>query len=134
MKNIDEIIGKLKFDEKGLVTAVAQDHETGEILMLAFMNEESFRRTVETGQAVYWSRSRKKLWHKGEESGNVQIVKETYIDCDADAIVLKIKQVGGAACHTGHRTCFYRRIDNEGLVEEGTPLFDPDKVYKHKGE
>ncbi|MCL5033731.1 MAG: phosphoribosyl-AMP cyclohydrolase [Bacteroidetes bacterium] len=134
MKNIDEIIGKLKFDEKGLVTAVAQDHETGEILMLAFMNEESFRRTVETGQAVYWSRSRKKLWHKGEESGNVQIVKEIYVDCDADAIVLKIKQVGGAACHTGHRTCFYRRIENEGLVEEGTPLFDPDKVYKHKGE
>ncbi len=134
MRNIDEIIGKLKFDEKGLVTAVAQDHETGEILMLAFMNEESFRRTVETGQAVYWSRSRKKLWHKGEESGNVQIVKEIYVDCDADAIVLKIKQVGGAACHTGHRTCFYRRIENEGLVEEGTPLFDPDKVYKHKGE
>ncbi len=134
MKNIDEIIGKLKFDEKGLVTAVAQDHETGEILMLAFMNEESFRRTVETGQAVYWSRSRKKLWHKGEESGNVQIVKEIYVDCDADAIVLKIKQVGGAACHTGHRTCFYRRIEDEGLVEEGTPLFDPDKVYKHKGE
>ena len=134
MKNIDEIIGKLKFDEKGLVTADAQDHETGEILMLAFMNEESFRRTVETGQAVYWSRSRKKLWHKGEESGNVQIVKEIYVDCDADAIVLKIKQVGGAACHTGHRTCFYRRIENEGLVEEGTPLFDPDKVYKHKGE
>lgn len=134
MKNIDEIIGKLKFDEKGLVTAVAQDHQTGEILMLAFMNEESFRRTVETGQAVYWSRSRKKLWHKGEESGNVQIVKETYIDCDADAIVLKIEQVGGAACHTGHRTCFYRRIENEGLVEVGTPLFDPDKVYKHKGE
>ncbi|MCL5267231.1 MAG: phosphoribosyl-AMP cyclohydrolase [Bacteroidetes bacterium] len=133
MKNIDEIIGKLKFDEKGLVTAVAQDHETGEILMLAFMNAESLRKTVETGQAVYWSRSRQKLWHKGEESGNVQNVKDIYLDCDGDALVLKIEQVGGAACHTGHRTCFYRKLQDGELVEVDSPVFDPDKVYKHKG-
>ncbi len=133
MKNIDEIISRVKFDEKGLVTAVAQDHETSEILMLAYMNEDSLRETIETGRAVYWSRSRQKLWRKGEESGNVQNVKEVYLDCDGDAIVLKVEQVGGAACHTGHRTCFYRKLQDGGLVEMGSLVFDPEKVYKHKG-
>lgn len=132
MKEIDEIVSKLKFDDKGLVTAVAQDFKTGEILMLAHMNEESFRKTVETGQAVYWSRSRKKLWHKGEESGNVQNVKELLIDCDGDAIVMKIEQVGDAACHTGNRSCFYRKLEDGTLVDVGVKIFDPEKVYKKK--
>lgn len=130
MKEIDEIIARLKFDDKGLLTAVAQDYRTGEILMLAHMNEESFRKTVETGEAVYWSRSRKKLWHKGEESGNVQKIKELLIDCDGDAIVMKIEQVGDAACHTGNRSCFYRKLENGALIDVGVRIFDPDKVYK----
>ncbi len=134
MKNTDDFMNRIKFDDKGLVTAVAQDHTTGEILMLAHMNAESLKMTIETGQAVYWSRSRQKLWHKGEESGNVQNVKELYLDCDGDALVIKIDQVGGAACHTGHRTCFYRRLQDGALVEVGSPVFDPEKVYKHKGE
>jgi phosphoribosyl-AMP cyclohydrolase len=130
MNSIDEIVAQLKFDDKGLLTAVAQDHKTGEILMLAHMNEESFRKTVESGEAVYWSRSRKKIWHKGEESGNVQKIKELLIDCDGDAVVMKIEQVGDAACHTGNRSCFFRRLENGTLVDVGVKIFDPDKVYK----
>ncbi len=132
MKQIDEILAQLKFDDKGLITAVAQDRATGEILMLAHMNVDSFRKTVETGQAVYWSRSRKKLWHKGEESGNVQNVKELLIDCDGDAVVMKVEQVGGAACHTGNRSCFYRKLENGVLVDVGVKVFDPEKVYGKK--
>ncbi len=114
----------------GLVTAIAQDFASGEILMVAFMNEESFRLTLETGEAVYWSRSRKKLWHKGEESGNVQKVRALYIDCDGDAVVMKVEQIGGAACHTGKRNCFYRKRDGDGFIDVGVQVFDPDKVYK----
>ncbi len=114
----------------GLLPAIAQDAETGDILMLAYMNEEAFRRTLETGKAWYYSRSRDKFWMKGESSGNIQEVKEILLDCDADAIVVKINQIGGAACHTGHRTCFYRRWDGEGWLEEGELLFDPAEVYK----
>lgn len=132
MRQIDEIVSHLKFDEKGLLTAVAQDYRTGEILMLAHMNEESFRKTVETGQAVYWSRSRGKLWHKGEESGNVQNIKELLVDCDGDAIVMKIEQVGDAACHTGNRSCFYRKLENGALLDIGVKIFDPEKVYRKK--
>ncbi|MGO9482855.1 MAG: phosphoribosyl-AMP cyclohydrolase [Candidatus Kryptoniota bacterium] len=127
-----EIFGRMKFDDKGLVTAVAQDYQTGEILMLAHMNMESFQRTIESGQAVYWSRSRNKLWRKGEESGNVQNVKGILIDCDGDAVVLKVEQVGGAACHTGRRSCFYTTIEDGKLVEVGEKIFDPEKVYKDK--
>ncbi len=133
MMQADELIRQLKFDDKDLVTAVAQDFATGEILMLAFMNAESIRRTIDAGQAVYWSRSRKRLWHKGEESGNVQNVKEILVDCDGDAIVLKVEQEGGAACHTGHRSCFYRKIDNDGLTEISPRIFDPEIVYKKGG-
>lgn len=114
----------------GLLPVVAQDAKTGEVLMLAYMNEEAFRRTVETGKAWYYSRSRDKFWMKGEESGNVQIVKAIRTDCDADAIVIAIEQVGGAACHTGHRTCFYRKLEGGEWVVEGTPVFDPKEVYK----
>ena len=113
----------------GLVTAIAQDAETGEILMLANMNEESLRKTLECGEAVYWSRSRSKLWHKGEESGNVQKVKELFIDCDGDAVLMKIEQIGRAACHTGKRSCFFRKI-HQGKVEDiGEQVFDPKQVY-----
>ena len=114
----------------GLVTAIAQDAETGEILMVANMNEESLARTVETGEAVYWSRSRRKLWHKGEESGNVQKVRELYVDCDGDAILMKVEQIGDAACHTGKRSCFFRRVDGDEIADVGVQVFDPSEVYK----
>jgi phosphoribosyl-AMP cyclohydrolase len=114
----------------GLVAAIAQDATTGEILMLANMNEDSFAKTLELGEAVYWSRSRNKLWHKGEESGNVQKVKELFIDCDGDAILLKIEQIGGAACHTGKRSCFFRKLEDSRLIDVGTQVFDPKEVYK----
>ena len=114
----------------GLVTAIAQDAASGEILMVAHMNEESFRRTLETGEAVYWSRSRKKLWHKGEESGNVQRLDALYVDCDGDVVLMKVQQVGDAACHTGKRSCFFRRIEGDSVVDVGVQVFDPKEVYK----
>ena len=114
----------------GLVPAIAQDAATGEILMLAYMNEESFRETLRTGRACYFSRSRNRLWRKGEESGNVQEVVEVRIDCDRDTILLKVNQIGGAACHTGYRSCFYRVVENGMLREDGVKLFDPKEVYK----
>jgi phosphoribosyl-AMP cyclohydrolase len=114
----------------GLVTAIAQDAETGEILMVANMNEESLAKSIELGEAVYWSRSRQKLWHKGEESGNIQKIREIYIDCDGDAILLKIEQIGGAACHTGKRSCFFRKLDNGSLTDVGLQVFDPKEIYK----
>jgi phosphoribosyl-AMP cyclohydrolase len=98
--------------------------------MVANMNEESFRRTIQTGEAVYWSRSRKKLWHKGEESGNVQRIDSLYIDCDGDVVLMKIQQVGDAACHTGKRSCFFRKIEADSVVDVGIQIFDPEKVYK----
>ncbi len=114
----------------GLIPAIAQDWESGEVLMLAYMNRESFEETVRTGRACYFSRSRNKLWRKGEESGNVQHVREIRIDCDADAVVLRIDQIGGAACHTGHRSCFYRKVEGGKVVEEGEKVFNPEEVYK----
>ena len=113
----------------GLLPAVAQDANTGEVLMLAYMNEESFRRTLETGKAWYYSRSRDQYWMKGESSGHVQEVHEIRMDCDADALLLKITQVGGAACHTGHRSCFHLRWNGSAWIEEGRPVFDPKEVY-----
>jgi len=115
---------------KGLVPAVAQDHETGEVLMLAYMNEESWRETLRTGQATYWTRSRRKLWRKGEESGNVQEVVDILIDCDRDTVVLKVRQIGGAACHEGYRSCFFRRLDGDGWAIEQDRVFDPSVVYR----
>ena len=114
----------------GLVTAIAQDALSDEILMVAHMNEESFRLTAETGEAVYWSRSRGRLWHKGEESGNVQRIDSLYIDCDGDVVLMKVQQVGDAACHTGKRSCFFRRIETDSVVDVGVQVFDPEKVYK----
>ena len=116
--------------EDGLIPAIAQDVTSGEVLMLAYMNAESWEETVRTGRAGYYSRSRKKLWRKGEESGNVQLVREILVDCDLDTIVMKVEQIGGAACHKGYRSCFYREL-KDGEVRECSPLvFDPKEVYK----
>ena len=121
----------LDFDKAGgLVAAIAQDADTGEVLMIAWMNQEAFEETVRTKRAVYFSRSRQRLWRKGEESGNVQEVQSILIDCDQDAVLLKVKQLGDAACHTGRRSCFYREVTSDGLVTHGEPLFDPQQVYK----
>jgi len=122
---------KLDFSKSkdGLIPAPAQDYETGEVLMLAYINEESWAKTLETGNATYWTRSRQKLWMKGESSGNVQKIKEILVDCDDDTVVFKIEQLGGAACHTGHRTCFYRKLEGDKLVVQGKPVFDPKEVY-----
>jgi phosphoribosyl-AMP cyclohydrolase len=100
-----------------LLPAVAQDYKTGEVLMVAFMNEAAWNKTLETGMATYWSRSRNELWTKGLTSGNVQNVKEIFVDCDLDTVVLKVEQVGGGACHTGKRTCFYRKVENGNLTD-----------------
>lgn len=114
----------------GLVAAIAQDDATGEVLMVAYMNEASLRQTLEKGEVVYWSRSRGRFWHKGEESGNVQKVKAILTDCDGDVILLKVEQVGGAACHTGRRSCFFsRRTEGGGVEDVGVQVFDPRKVY-----
>ena len=112
-----------------LVPAIAQDAKTGEVLMLAYINRQSWELSLETGIAHYWSRSRGKLWKKGESSGHVQTIKEIRVDCDADTVVFKVEQKGGAACHTGFRSCFYRVVKAGALVEEGERLFDPEKVY-----
>lgn len=117
----------------GLITAIAQDHATGEVMMVAFMNEEAWRETCATGRAVYWSRSRKRLWRKGEESGHVQVVKEIRVDCDRDAVVLKVEQIGGAACHEGYASCFFRRREGDDWVVRSEKVFDPAKVYGKKG-
>ncbi len=113
----------------GLIPVIAQDAKSGEVLMLAYMNEESFKLTIETGEAVYFSRSRGKLWHKGESSGCVQKIKSIRIDCDDDTLVLLVEQVGGAACHTGRRSCFYRELKGDEIVECSPRIFDPAEVY-----
>jgi phosphoribosyl-AMP cyclohydrolase len=121
----------IDFDKTGgLVPAIAQDAETGVVLMLAWMNREAYEETVRTRRAVYFSRSRNRLWRKGEESGNVQEVREIYLDCDADTILLKVHQIGGAACHEGYQSCFFRRVEGDALQVIGKPLFDPKQVYK----
>jgi phosphoribosyl-AMP cyclohydrolase len=110
MTNAELRMPNIKFDEKGLVPAIVQDYKDGTVLMLAYMNKESLQKTLEAKEMWYWSRSRKELWHKGETSGNIQKVKELYYDCDADTILAKVEQVGGVACHTGKRSCFFNKI------------------------
>jgi phosphoribosyl-AMP cyclohydrolase len=120
----------LNFEKAGgLVSAIAQDAATGEVLMIAWMNREAFEETVRTRRAVYFSRSRNKLWRKGEESGNVQEVQGIFVDCDSDAILLKVKQIGGAACHEGYKSCFFRELSGEELRTVGERVFDPKDVY-----
>lgn len=123
---------ELNFEKmNGLVPAVAQDWKSGEILMVAFMNKEAFEKTLETGKATYWSRERKKLWVKGEQSGNSQMVKEVLVDCDNDTVLLKVEQ-SGAACHEGYRSCFYKKFENGKIRIVGERVFDPENVYGGK--
>ena len=121
---------KLDFEKcGGLIPAIAQDYKTNEILMMAYINEESWQETLKSGYATYYSRSRQKLWKKGESSGNLQKVHQILVDCDRDTVIFKIEQIGGAACHTGHRSCFYTETDGVSIKELSEPLFDPDEVY-----
>ncbi|KAB7627257.1 phosphoribosyl-AMP cyclohydrolase [Alkalilimnicola sp. S0819] len=120
---------QLRWDERGLIPAIAQDHESGEVLMVAWMNRESLAETAETGRAVYYSRSRRRLWRKGEESGHVQRVHELRVDCDQDVVLLKVAQLGGIACHTGRRSCFYLRLEDGEWRAVEPVLKDPDAIY-----
>ncbi len=123
-------LDKVNWNEEGLVTAIAQDAVSHDILMVAWMNREALRLTAERGQAVYWSRSRRKLWHKGEESGHIQKVKEIRLDCDGDVILLKVEQVGGIACHTGRHSCFFQRLEGEVWQTVEPVLKDPHEIYR----
>jgi len=114
----------------GILPAIVQDDETGEVLMLAYMNRDAWLKTIETGRATFWSRSRNALWLKGETSGHVQLVREVRMDCDDDTILLKVQQLGGAACHTGYRSCFFRKLVNGVVENTGVRIFDPEDVYK----
>ena len=121
---------KLDFSKTdGLVPAIVQEYQTGEILMLAYMNLDAFNATLSTGKATYYSRSRQTLWVKGETSGNMQFIKEIRIDCDDDTVLLKVEQLGGAACHTGYRSCFYKKVEDGSIRIMEEPIFDPRKVY-----
>jgi len=121
---------KLDFNKTGgLVPAIVQDFRTGEILMLAYMNPDAFNATLSTGKATYYSRSRQTLWVKGETSGNMQLIKEIRIDCDDDTVLLKVEQLGDAACHTGHRSCFFKKVEDGSIRIMGKPIFDPREVY-----
>ena len=129
MGRFDKLLDQCKFDDRGFITAIAQDCQTGEILMVAFMNREALEQTLERKLACYWSRSREKLWVKGETSGHFQKIKEIVVDCDIDAVVLKVEQTGGA-CHMGYRSCFYRRVEEDGsLCVTGEKVFNKGDVY-----
>jgi phosphoribosyl-AMP cyclohydrolase len=130
-----EWLEAIRWTDDGLVPAIAQDAATGDILMMAWMNRESLQRTAEEGHAVYWSRSRQKLWRKGESSGHQQLIREIRLDCDEDVILLKVEQKSGIACHTGRRSCFYRKLDNGEWVTTDPVLRDPDAIYgNNKGD
>ena len=123
-------LDEIKFGHDGLVPAIAQDADSGRVLMLAWMNRESLQQTAQKGEAVYWSRSRNKLWHKGEESGHVQKVLDIRFDCDEDVILLKVEQAGGIACHTGRESCFYRQLQGDQWVEVERVIKDPKDIYR----
>ena len=121
----------LDFDKaEGLIPAIVQDEETEEVLMLAYMNKEAFDKTLASGKAHFWSRSRQKLWLKGEHSGHIQEVRAVYVDCDLDTVLLKVHQVGGAACHEGYPSCFFRKVEQGEIKVVGTQVFDPEDVYE----
>ena len=128
----DNWLNKINWSTDGLVPAIAQDAESGRVLMVAWMDRDALKRTVDLGEAVYWSRSRKKLWHKGEESGHVQRVKEIRLDCDQDVILLQIEQQGGIACHTGRESCFFSRLEHGQWVATDPVLKDPEEIYQKK--
>ena len=122
-------LDEIKFDDKGLIPAIVQDYQNGEILMLAYMNRESLQKTLSSGKTHFWSRSRQKFWMKGESSGHIQEVKEVFVDCDMDTLVFKVNQKV-AACHTGYRSCFYRKLEREELTVVGEKVFEEGDVYK----
>ncbi|MEW5057528.1 MAG: phosphoribosyl-AMP cyclohydrolase [Cycloclasticus sp.] len=122
-------LDQLRWDDKGLIPAIAQDHQSGKILMVAWMNKQALQLTAEQGHAVYWSRSRNKLWHKGEESGHQQIIRDIRLDCDEDVILLSVEQKGGIACHTGRESCFYRQLQDQQWVSTEAVLKDPKSIY-----
>ncbi|QJD71783.1 phosphoribosyl-AMP cyclohydrolase [Marinobacterium sp. LSUCC0821] len=128
-------LDEIKWDDRGLIPAIAQDHKTGEILMVAWMNRESIELSIQEQRAIYWSRSRQKLWRKGEESGNVQRLHQLRLDCDADVLLLEVEQIGGVACHTGRRSCFYRKLDvtSGEWVIDADVIQDPEELYGNKG-
>jgi phosphoribosyl-AMP cyclohydrolase len=126
---VSALLDQIKWTKDGLIPAIAQDWQTGEILMMAWMNDEALSLTAELNRAVYWSRSRQQLWHKGESSGHVQIVKSIALDCDADVVVLKVEQLGNIACHTGRRSCFYREWKNGAWETVSDVIKDPTEIY-----
>jgi phosphoribosyl-AMP cyclohydrolase len=131
LSNEEDGMSALQFNKgNGLLPAIVQDYETKEILMLAFINDLAWKETLKTGKAHYWSRSRNKLWLKGETSGHHQLIKKILVDCDDDTVIYQVEQIGGAACHTGHRSCFFRQISEEGFQTFDEPVFDPEEVYK----
>jgi phosphoribosyl-AMP cyclohydrolase len=130
MTELNDIEQHITWNEQGLIPAIAQDWQTGEVLMLAWMNREALALTLAEQRAIYWSRSRQALWRKGEESGNVQTLKELRIDCDADTVLIKVEQIGGIACHTGRRHCFYQRLDSDGITITEKVLKDPATLYR----
>ncbi len=125
----DAWLNKINWSGDGLVPVIAQETNSGKVLMVAWMNREAVRLTVETGHAVYWSRSRKKLWHKGEESGHTQVVKDIYLDCDEDVLLLTVEQIGGIACHTGRHHCFFKKLENKQWTVISPIIKDPKKIY-----
>ncbi|MBC7697284.1 MAG: phosphoribosyl-AMP cyclohydrolase [Bacteroidia bacterium] len=130
-------LDKISWDTNGLVPVIAQEHDTGRVLMFAWMNREALQLTNDTKQAVYWSRSRNKLWRKGEESGHVQLIHEIRLDCDEDVVLIKVEQVGGIACHTGRHNCFFKKLDNSSWVIDQAVIKNPEDIYdkeKHKHE
>ena len=127
-----DITELIKWNDQGLVPAIAQDWQTGEVLMLAWMNLEALQLSLSEQRAIYWSRSRKALWRKGEESGHVQQLKELRIDCDADTVLMKVEQIGGIACHTGRRHCFFQKITDAGIEITDNVIKDPDTIYQDK--
>ncbi len=126
----DNWLNKVNWTHDGLVPVIAQEAGTGQVLMFAWMNRDALKQTVETGEAVYWSRSRKKLWHKGEESGHVQKVKDIRLDCDEDVLLVTVEQIGGIACHTGRHSCFFQKLDHMAWVDTEPVLKDPAEIYK----
>lgn len=125
-------LDEVNWDDNGLVPVIAQEHDTGDVVMFAWMNREALQLSAETRQAVYWSRSRNKLWRKGEESGHVQKIHEIRVDCDEDVVLLKIEQVGGIACHTGRHSCFFKKLDNGNWLVDQPVIKNPEEIYKHE--
>lgn len=132
MANQTNWLDAVNWDANGLVPVIAQEHDTGDVVMFAWMNREALQLSSETKQAVYWSRSRNRLWLKGEESGHVQKIHEIRLDCDEDVVLLKIEQVGGIACHTGRHSCFFKKLENENWLVDQPVIKDPQEIYKHE--